>query len=346
MKRRVGSIDGHGAGICVEQEVPELRAGEVGVRVHASLISPGTELRGVAAQRSSPDPGKRPRPFGYANTGVVEQLGAAVEQFEAGDRVACMGAGYALHTDYACVPQNLCVRVPAGVAMEEATAAHLAATALQAVRRAAPEFGENGMVMGLGLVGQLGAQLAQLCGSHILGVDRLPLRTHVAEQAGIDRAVLATGEDPVAAAADFTQGWGMDYGLIAFGGDATQAFEQVYQSLKTTPDGHRMGRIVIVGGAEITHGFAAALGNVDVRSSARTGPGYHDEEYERGANYPQVFVPWTTQRNLIECLRAVAAGKLRIAPLLTHEFALADIALAVDALVDAPDKTLGVVLKP
>ena len=346
MERRVGSVDSGGHGVCLRQPVPELRRGQIGVRVKASLISPGTELGGVPAQRENTKVGGEPRPFGYANAGVVEELGEGVEQFKLGQPVACMGAGYALHTDCACMPQNLCVPIPAGVSMEEAAATHLAATALQAVRRAEPQFGENAMIMGLGLVGQLSAQLAQLCGCHVLTADRLPRRVEIASGVGVERVVLADQEDPVSAAADFSRPWGMDFGIIAFGGDGNAAFEQIYGSLKLSPDGHRMGRIIIVGGARINQSFAAALGNVDVRSSARTGPGYHDEAYEHGADYPQVFVQWNTQRNLTECLRAVAAGQLKVEPLLTHRFALDDIAAAVDLLVTAPDKAMGVILKP
>lgn len=346
MKRRVGSIDGSGRGVCLEQEVPELKAGQIGVRVQASLISPGTELGGVKKQRQNPGPGKVPRAFGYANAGVVEVLGGGVEQFEVGQQVACMGAGYALHADFACVPQNLCVSIPQGVSAEEAASAHLAATALQAIRRVEPLFGENGVIMGLGMVGQLSGQLAQLSGCHILGVDRFPLRVEIARKSGIEKAVNATEEDPVEAADRFCGGFGMDFGIIAFGGDGSDAFEQIYQSLKQTPDGHRMGRIVIVGGAHISHGFAAGLGNVDVRSSARTGPGYHDEAYEHGREYPRVFVEWSTQRNLAECLRAVADGKLKVKPLITHRFPLAEIGEAVDLLVEEPHKALGVVLQP
>jgi threonine dehydrogenase-like Zn-dependent dehydrogenase len=107
-----------------------------------------------------------------------------------------------------------------------------------------------------------------------------------------------------------------------------------------------MGRITIVGGAHISHGFAAGLGNVDVRSSARTGPGYHDEAYEHGSPYPPVFVEWPTQRNMSECLRAMASGALKVEELYTHEFALDDIGTAVDTLVETPGEALGVVLKP
>ena len=346
MQRKVAAIDGRGQGVCLKETMPALGPGEVKVRVEASLISPGTELGRIGAMRESPQPDRPPRPFGYTNAGVVEEVGAGVEQFEVGQGVACMGGGYALHTDWACVPQNLCAAIPAGVSVAEAASVHLAATGLHAVRRTAPLYGENGIVVGLGLVGQFTAQFAQLSGCHVLGVDRFARRRDIACQVGIERVVDPVEQDVVEQAGEFTRGYGMDFGVIAFGGEASDALETIYQSLKQAPDTHRMGRIVLVGGAQVTHGFGSALGNVDVRSAARTGPGYHDPAYERGQAYPEVFVEWPTQRNLAECLRAMADGKLRVQPLYTHEFALEEIAAAVDVLVESPAEALGVVLKP
>jgi NADPH2:quinone reductase len=346
MKRKIAAIDAKGQGICIEGDLPELAPGQIQVEVKAALISPGTELGRVGALRSEAQQDRAPRPFGYANAGVVEKLGPGVEQFAVGQRVACMGGGYALHADRVCMPQNLCALVPDGVSYEAAASTHLAATALHAIRRTIPLYGENGMVVGLGLVGQLSAQFAQLSGCHVMAVDHMPLRLEKALGAGIECVVNAAQSDPVQAAADFTAGYGMDFGIIAFGGEASGAFEQIYKSLKKTPDTHHMGRITIVGGAHISHGFAAGLGNVDVRSSARTGPGYHDEAYEHGSPYPPVFVEWPTQRNMNECLRAMASGALRVEELFTHEFALDDIGTAVDTLVETPGEALGVVLKP
>ena len=346
MQRKVAAIDGRGQGVCLEEAMPALGPGEVKVRVEASLISPGSELGRVGAMRENPQPNRPPRPFGYSNAGIVEEIGASVEQFEVGQGVACMGGGYALHADWACVPQNLCAAIPAGVGFAEAASVHLAATGLHAVRRTAPLYGENGIVVGLGLVGQFTAQFAQLSGCHVLGVDRWARRRAIARQVGVEGVVDPAGEDVVERAGEFTRGYGMDFGVVAFGGEASEAFAAIYQSLKQAPDTHRMGRVVLVGGARVTHGFGAALGNVDVRSAARTGPGYHDPAYERGSAYPEVFVEWPTQRNLAECLRAMAAGKLCVQPLYTHEFALEDIAAAVDVLVESPAEALGVVLKP
>jgi NADPH2:quinone reductase len=346
MKRRVACIDGGGRGVCREEEVPQLKEGQVLIEVKASMISPGSELGGVGALRQKPDPERSLRPFGYTNAGIVQTLGEGVEQFAVGQQVACMGGGYALHADYACVPQNLCAAMPEGVSFVAAASVHLAATALNAIRRTVPLFGENGMVVGMGPVGQLCAQLGRLSGCHIMGVDRFPLRLERAHKAGLEVGVNAGEEDPVERAGEFTRGFGMDFAILAFGGEGSAAFEQVYQSLKKTPDGHHMGRITIVGGAQISHRFAAGLGNVDVRSAARTGPGYHDEAYAHGASYPRVFVEWTTQRNMEECLRAMASGQLQVGPLISHEFELGRIGEAVDLLVEEPQNALGVILKP
>ena len=343
--RRVACIDGHGKGVLTEGDLGSPSAGQVQVEVRASLISPGTELGRVAAQRQAPED-RQPRPFGYANAGVVTAVGEGVADVGPGDRVACMGGGYALHADAVHVPVNLTAPIPDGVDFETAAFAHLAATALHAMRRVAPVFGENGMVVGLGLVGQLTAQFGQLSGCHMMGVDRFADRRQRALACGVEQVVGAEEEDCIALAAQATAKYGMDFGVIAFGGDGTSAFEQIVACLKQTPDTHRMGRIVIVGGARIEHGFAAALGNVDVRSAARTGPGYHDEAWEHGAGYPPVFVEWSTRRNLAECLRAIADGRLHVAELITHRFALASIAAAVDELVERPQQALGVVLTP
>ena len=138
--RHVGALDAAGHALVITQPMPPLRRGTVRVEVHASLISPGTELGGVAqARRSSSATAGDARPFGYQNAGVVLKCGPGAEEFKPGDRVACMGAGYAQHADFAVVPIKLCARLPDNVSFEEGAFAHLAMTALHAVRRGEPQ---------------------------------------------------------------------------------------------------------------------------------------------------------------------------------------------------------------
>ena len=158
---RVAALDGSGRAHLVEREIPELADGHVLVAVRASMFSPGSELSRAKRFRTAPDPALAARPFGYSNAGTVAAAGAGVTRFAAGDEVACMGAGMAYHADYAVVPQNLCTPIPSGVSFDHAASVHLAATALNAIRRTAPLFGENGIVAGLGIVGQFCCQLFQ-----------------------------------------------------------------------------------------------------------------------------------------------------------------------------------------
>ncbi|MBT3603682.1 MAG: zinc-binding alcohol dehydrogenase [Candidatus Latescibacteria bacterium] len=343
--RRAAAIDGAGKISVIEEAMPEPKPGQVLIEVTASMVSPGTELGGVKRRRESPtDAG--PRPFGYSNAGVVIAQGEGCEDVVIGTRVACMGGGYAQHASHVCVPRNMAVPIPDGVKDEHAASIHLVATGLNAFRRGDFKFGEFMGVVGLGLVGQFTCQLGRLAGCHVIGLDTLPMRLDMAQTCGLERGVNVKEEDPIAIAPLFSRGYGLDGAVIAFGGDGTQAFVTLTKMIKKTPDTHLMGRIVIVGGARIEHNFAAALGNLDVRSAARTGPGYHDEAWEHGADYPGVFVQWTTRRNMEECLVFMASGGLLVEPLITHRVALNDAPDACEELIQHPDRALGVVFLP
>jgi len=343
--RRVAAIDGKGQFHVITEPVPEPKRGEVLVQVAASLVSPGTELGGIPARRKNPSD-RPPQPFGYQNAGVVLRVGEGVARFKPGDRVATMGGGYAFHASHTIAPVNLAVPIPEGVSFEEAAFCHLAATALHAVRRAEPQFGENFAVSGLGLVGALSVAFAKLSGTHVVGLDRFPKRLAAALEMGADAVFNVAEGDVVRRVTEFCRGYGLDAGIIAFGGDATEAIQQLYEMMRPAPDTHRWGRIVAVGGARATVELAAGLGNVDIRSSARPGPGYHDDAWEHGADYPPVFVPWTTQRNLEESLRAMAEGRLRVRPLVTDVFPLDEAPAACEKLLASPAEALGVILEP
>lgn len=344
--RRVAAIDGSGQFILIEEEVPSPRPGQVLVRHEATLISPGTELGAVPRMRENPNPEAKPRRFGYSSAGVVEAVGEGCDDMPVGLEVACMGGGYALHSDYGVIPRNLMVPKPDDLSFEGAAFAHLAATAMQAVRRADVRIGENALIVGLGIVGQIAVQLARTAGAHVAAMDFLPMRRELAERGGAD-LVLDPSEDPVAAVKEFTRGYGLDCAIIAFGGDATGTVQQIAQMMKLAPDGHRMGRLAIVGGADFqSKSWPVAVGNMDIRPSSRPGPGYHDEAWEHGRDYPPVFVQWTTRRQMEETLRLAAEGRLQFEMLITHRLPLDGFAEGAEALVTAPATALGVILNP
>jgi len=326
----------------IDSPVPEVEAGTVRVRVRTSLFSPGTEFGGWHRLENTADPGDTaPRPFGYANAGVVEAVGAGVTRFCNGDRVACMGPG-ALHTNLAVVPQNLCVALPDGVAFGDAAYGHLAATAMHVHRRSQASLGEFSAVAGLGVLGQLCAMVHQMAGVRVIGWDPIPQRLAVATRWGIDAVAQSGRDDVVAATERFTQGQGLDTAALAFGGQADAAVRDLIACFKTAPDGHPMGRLMIPGGAHFA--FPGGVTNLDICRVGRTGFGYHDEAWERGADYPPTVMRWTTQTNLDLCMRLIADNRFPVKALTTHTVCLEDAEQRIAALVQNPDEMLGVVL--
>lgn len=347
MEKRICAYYDYKGDVFIEEEpLPKLKEGEILVRVKASLISLGTELGIIKKLRETPDLSKfKKRAFGYSNSGEIIELGKNCKSFKIGQRVACMGSGYALHTNYACIPQNLCVPLPDEVSFEEGSFCHLAATSLWAVRRGKLEIGENVAVIGLGIIGQIVCQLSKISGCHVIGWDRYNLRLQKAKQNGTDKVINIEKEDVVKETIEFSRNYGIDTGFICFGGDATETIKLLVKTIKTSPDTHKYGKIVIVGGASVNLNFPVFLGNIDIYSSSRTGPGYHNEKWEYGNNYPDVFVQWTTKRNIEEILILIKENRINVKSLITDIFTLNEISYACEKLINYPDKTLGVVIK-
>lgn len=221
---------------------------------------------------------------------------------------------------------------------------NLCLTSLQAVRRGEVELGQNVLVAGLGLVGQLIVQITKLSGAWVLASDLLSSRMRLARRLGADGTVSSTGRDFEPECARMTEGRGLDAAFLATAGDATGLFDKVVKVMQLSPDGHPVGKIVMVGGTT-SHQWGSPLGNLDVLSSARTGPGYHDPAWEHDRRtYPPVFVRWTTQDNLRLIVRWIESKKLNVRALITNRFRLDQIDAAVSTYIESPGSTLGVVL--
>ena len=343
-ERMIAFIDPAGNVCAQEEALPELKDGEVLIRVQASLISPGTEMNLPRQRRAKPDPDAKNVYFGYANAGEIIAVKGDVKELAVGMRVAAMGGG-AKHSNYACVPVNLVVPIPDSMSYEQATFACLGATALQGFRRSVPQLGEYGAVLGLGIVGNLCCQLGALSGARVIGWEGLPNRIEIAHACGIEQTLNFRNQDPVAVSKDFAAPWGLDFAVLAFGGMATEPLRQVMKAMKVSADGHAMGRIVLIGGCAVEIGGGAASGNLDFLASSRTGAGYHDAAWEYGRDYPAAFVQFTTQRNLLEIVRLITEKRLLVDPMITHRLPLSDVGQAADLLLNQPDQAMGIILK-
>lgn len=344
MKRLAAIITGTGKVKTRTEELPKLKDNEVLIKVYASLISPGTEIAGIKDKLEKPAPEEEDKNFGYANAGEIIKIKGNVKALKVGMRVAAMGGGGAHHANYANVPVNMVVPIPDNVTYPQAAYACLGATSLQAVRRADLKLGEYGMVLGQGIVGNLAAQLCQINGAHVLGWEGFKSRIAIAKKCGIKNIVNFRSAKPVEISKEFAAPYGMDFAIMAFGGAATEAFNSVKDCMKVSQDGHIMGNLVLVGGCIIEVGGGAHTGNLNIKISSRTGPGYHDEDYEYGKDYPDAFVQFTTQRNLREIISLISEKRLLVDPMTTHTLPLKELGKAVDLLINSPEKAMGIIL--
>ena len=277
-----------------------------------------------------------PLPLGYCNVGVIVAVGAEVADFAVGERVVSNGP----HAEVVAIPRNLCARIPDGVADEAAVFTVLGAIALQGVRLTEPTLGECFAVIGLGLIGLIAVQVLRANGCRVLGVDPDPAKTALARRYGAQVVEVANGEDPLAVAAAFSRGRGIDGVLITA---ATTSSEPVAQAAHMC---RKRGRIVLVGVTGLALNRADFYEKeLSFQVSCSYGPGRYDPSYEqRGEDYPVGFVRWTEQRNFEAVLDMMAAERLEVRPLLTHRFPVADAAAAYELLATGSEPYLGIML--
>ena len=255
----------------------------------------------------------QPMALGYSSAGTIVSVGSALHGFKVGDRVACGGGGYALHAEYAAVPQNLLVKLPDEVDFDSAAFATLGAIAMQGFRLANPQVGERIAIIGLGLLGLLAASIAKAAGCYILGIDLDHQRIGLARSMGFETSLRNDAEE---AASAFSRGQGIDAVLICAD---TKSDDPVTLAGTIARD---KAKIVAVGavGMDIPRKlyYEKELALIVSRSY---GPGRYDPAYEEGGiDYPISYVRWTEGRNIQAFIDLLANDQIDIHPLITHRF--------------------------
>ena len=349
----------------VEVPVPQLLPGCVLVRVAASVVSAGTErasteFAGKSLWRKAqarPDlvrevVGKarrdgvvstwqavrsrldQPQAPGYSSAGTVIAVAEGITDIQVGDRVACAGAGFAVHAEVACVPRLLVARIPLAaissskeISFDEAAFTTLGAVALHGVRTAEAKLGDLVAVIGLGLLGQLTVQLLKAAGCRVLGMDFNTSRSELASRLGADAVASTTGglRD---LCFEHSRGAGADCVLITA---ETPTSDPVNLAGEIARD---RAIVVAVGtiGIDIERKTYYAK-EIDFRISRSYGPGRYDSVYEqKGRDYPIGYVRWTETRNMEAVLQLLAQRKIDVGSLITHRFPIARIGAAYDLI--------------
>ena len=339
------------------RDVPAPRAakGCVLVRVAASLVSAGTERAssefasknliqkaqarpdlvrdvvskirreglwsGVSAVRSRLD---QPSPLGYSCAGTAVEVGEGVSDIRVGDRVACAGAGFAVHAEFACVPRMLVARIASSsVDFESAAFTTVGAIAMHAVRTAEAALGEVVAVIGLGLLGQLAVQILRAAGCTVIGLDLIQERAALAASMGATAATTSE-EEFCDLCFRHSAGYGADSVLITA---ETPSSVPVNLAAEVARD---RGIVVAVGavGMELERRRYYEK-ELDFRVSRSYGPGRYDATFEQnGIDYPIGHVRWTETRNMEAFLQLLADDKLDVKPLITHRYEIENAASA------------------
>lgn len=273
-----------------------------------------------------------PVPLGYSSSGLIVETGSNVHKFSKGDRVACIGAGYASHSEYISVPENLCCKIPESVSFEEAAFSMLGIIALNGIRCANLSFGDKVAVIGLGLLGLLTCQILNAYGLSVIATDIDPLKIEFAKKLVINTF---SNDDFKDQCNIFSAGHGVDSVLLTVSTNSSDPINNAVDIVK-----HK-GRIVLVGVADI-HPNRNEMWSKEVELivSRVGGAGSFDPLYEnKGIDYPYGLIKWTENRNLEEFLRLISEKRIDVKSLITHRFEIDEAEKIYSDLLNKKDKT-------
>ena len=226
-----------------ERPVPELKPGEVLIRVHAAGVN-----RPDVFQRL----GQYPVPPGASDLPGLEVAGEIVDGdlgdsgFKKGDLVCALvqGGGYA---EYCAAPLAQCLPVPQGLtALEAAALPETFFTVWSNVfQRGALGEGETLLVQGGSSgIGTTAIQLAKALGHRVFATAGSADKCRACEDLGAERAINYKTEDFAPIVKELTGGKGVDVVLDMVGGD------YVAREVSCLADDGRIVIIALLGGAK------------------------------------------------------------------------------------------------
>lgn len=301
------------------------------VRNEASLVSTGTELANLWNVRGDTT---YPAATGYASVGVVEQCGAEVTEFRPGDRVIFAGKHasrqWAVHGGNH--PWGRLYPVPAGVAPADAVFVWLMRISATAVRVAPSRLGDTVAIFGLGLIGNLAAQLYHAAGARVLAFDPVAARRETARAVGLTEVFDSPPEAQRGAVLAATGGEGAEITVDAVGHVSV---------LRTCVEAAR------------PFGTVVSLGSPRVNLGPDQSPDWfmiHDKELTVRSAHEWQF-PGDDQRGARDSVPALhrlafnllAQGRVKVAPLCSHVMKPEDAPVAYRGLKEDPNVFRGVV---
>jgi L-iditol 2-dehydrogenase len=275
-----------------------------------------------------------PTVLGHEITGEVVRVGAAVSSFQVGDRVVvahhvpCYGCHYCRHGNYSMcrsfkqsqlnpggfteevlVPAEhvrlTTLRLPEHVSFETASLTEPLACCLRSLRRWNLQPADVVLIVGLGSMGLLMAQLVQANHGCVVGIDLDEPRLTFAKRLGIDVVCpAADGEQVTRLVQDLTQGRGCDVVVLTAGHGGT-----VQDACQWVRDG----------------GLITLFGNMAPQQPAELDPNvlYYREITIQGSYSPSPL-------DLVQALHLIDSHAVKVDRLITHRLPLEELSQAVE----------------
>jgi NADPH2:quinone reductase len=226
-----------------ERALPELKAGEVLIRVHAAGVNRPDVLQRL---------GHYPVPPGASDLPGLEVAGEIVDgdlagsPFKKGDLVCALvqGGGYA---EYCAAPLQQCLPVPAGLTpLEAASLPETFFTVWSNVFDRAQLSGADTLLVqgGSSGIGVTAIQMARALGHRVFATAGSDEKCRACEELGAERGINYRSEDFVAVVKELTDGKGVDVILDMVAGD------YVGREIGCLADDSRIALIALLGGAK------------------------------------------------------------------------------------------------
>ncbi len=309
---------------------PEPGPGEALIRIHACGVCP-SDLRAYLASRPGGGSMALPRTPGHEWTGVVVAVGEPAEigadgvllpPIEVGQRVVadwrqvcgrcyecrrgvfnyCENLRHGVRggfAGYGVAPLSQLRVIPDNVSFEEASFTEPLACVTQAHSYTEIKLGDDVVVVGAGPIGLLHLQVARSRGARVIVSDPLGARLEKARELGAHDVVDAAEGDPVARVKELTDGRGANAVIVAVGG-----------------------------AVPIRQGLDMAAINGWVNAFAGTYPSAEMPVDPNLIHYSQIRFTGShdfTPHHFSTALKLIQYGIVRVAPLISHRFALDEV---------------------
>lgn len=336
------------------EEIPPIQQtlGDFELLVHAEVaaLSPGTETRiysGVGIERFSYRV-NYPFPLGYNNVGRVVAVGSKVKSYAPDQRVftsmphlsefivaeqAPADSGRPASSNIPRTYDQI-ARVPENVPSDQAVFTHLLLLGFNALQRGQYRFGENVVVIGLGVVGLGAVCMARAAGARVAAIGNAPSRLDTALALGADTAWLA-GDDDSGQAKAFAGEAGVDLVILC-----TDAWDAMHTAIAISRLNTRIAVLAFPGAGQGSPSFEP-FAPADFYNRSLS---YIAVSWMATDDYPPEYQRFTRKRVYRYILDLMATRRIDLTPLVTHHFPMTCVKDAFDLVLSKDKSVLGIVL--